>query len=94
MKGFCPLMLLQGDDKQQAENEQQINNLYFVNPCKITDSHAMSFSRGWWKIRCTLRIEKCSQDEQIPLMMESAYARFEVFHGGNNAQLPSEVDTV
>jgi len=36
MKGFCPLMLLQGDDKQQAENEQQINNLYFVNPCKIT----------------------------------------------------------
>jgi len=54
----------------------------------------VSFSRGWWKIRCTLRIEKCSQDEQIPLMMESAYARFEVFHGGNNAQLPSEVDTV
>ena len=27
MKGFSALMLLQGDDKQQAENEQQINNL-------------------------------------------------------------------
>jgi hypothetical protein len=25
---FSPIMLLQGDDKQQAGNEQQINNLY------------------------------------------------------------------
>jgi hypothetical protein len=27
MKNFSPLMLLQGHDKQQAENEQHINNL-------------------------------------------------------------------
>jgi len=85
MQGFRPLKLLQGDDKQLAENVQQINNLYFVNPYKITDSHEVSFSRRWWKIRCTLRNGRCSQEEQTPLMVESAYARFEVFHGGNNA---------
>jgi hypothetical protein len=68
--------------------------LNFVNPYKITVSHAVSFGRRWWKIHCTLRSGRCSQEEQTPLMMESAYARFEVFHSGKNAQLPSETDTV
>jgi hypothetical protein len=67
------------------ENEQQINNLQFITPYMVKHSHEVTFVGDCIESVCTVRIGRCSPEKQTPRKMESSYARFEVFHDGNNA---------
>jgi hypothetical protein len=76
------------------ENGQQINNLQFITPYRITYSHEAACGGDDGESLSTVHIGICSREKQIPRKIWSLPMHDTRFFTAVQMHLPSEIDTV